>query len=848
MSPAFRSVTFRSASFRDAAFRRLALPALLLASSGAFAQTFRGTLSGTVTDTSGAVLPQATLQLTDPATANVLTIHANGAGDFDFPELQVGKYQLSISVPGFDTKKIDAIQIDAAKVVNLKIALTVGHEATVVDVVANGVQTDTASSALVSVIDEKAVQEMPMNGRNFTNMVTFVPGVNLQRSVNGARTASINFQVDGADNVDAWLGIVASNQGGIQSVAGGLIPIEAIDQFSMQSGGEADEGRNAGANSNMVLKSGTNQFHGDVFYFDRNEFFAAISPVQPIGSRKPQIRNHQGGFTFGGPIWKDRTFFFTAGEIQIAKINVALTDTVVSDAWVSAAEGLISQYPTATVSPVSVGLYNTLFPANSKGGPATANNYFANGTSNYNSYNGVLKIDHHFTDRHALSLRYIGTTGRQTAPVSSEYADYFQTAPMHIHNFSVVENSVFSSHVVNQVTLGTNYFLQTFNDANQSFFPQQNAGLNLGLTGRIAAGAPTLLIGGTSCPAAFDCTGATQPSGRTDVTAHVTDSLNWSLGRHALKLGGEYRHANINLMYFTNSRGTFVFDGTRGPWSTTAGAATANAYCAAHGQASICSQLQYLGDFLLGQPTNANGARLLQGNAQRVFLLDTYEGWAQDDFKATSKLTINYGLRYTVPGVVHDAQNDLYSFVPGNNAGFYTPLYHEYYSGAAPRVGFAYSPRSNSDTVIRGTYGIFYDVPPMQNMVSGTSTNGGATYTQNNPAGPDAAVNFVASNVTLQTNVDPFIGANPPQLGAFGVQPNIRMPYLENYSLGVEQQLGKNTLLTMGYVGSSGRRLMVLYDLNQPVASGTAVRGATRKPLFPTKASTPASRWPASIS
>src|SRR5260370_275958 len=111
----------------------------------------------------------------------------------------------------------------------------------------------------------------------------------------GSRTASINFQVDGADNVDPWLGIVASNQGGIASVAGGLIPIEAIDQFSMQSGGEADQGRNAGANSNMVLKSGTNNIHGDVFYFDRNAFFAAISPAPPSRSRKPFIRDHQGG-------------------------------------------------------------------------------------------------------------------------------------------------------------------------------------------------------------------------------------------------------------------------------------------------------------------------------------------------------------------------------------------------------------------------------------------------------------------------------------------------------------------------------------------------------------------------
>src|ERR1700730_787080 len=299
------------------------------------AQTFRGTVSGTVTDKTGAVIADAAVQLTNPATGAVLSAKSNKAGEFNFPELQVGLYNLVVTFAGFETNKVQNIDVQVTKVVNIPVILTLGSESTIVDVAADAVQADTTSSALVAVIDSKSVQEMPMNGRNFTQMVRSTPGASsITNSVNGSRTASINFQVDGADNVDPWLGIVASNQGGIASVAGGLIPIEAIDQFSMQSGGEADQGRNAGANSNMVLKSGTNNIHGDVFYFDRNEFFAAISPVAPVGSRKPFIRNHQGGFTLGGPIWKDHTFLFTAGEIQIAKVNTSLSDTVLSDAWI----------------------------------------------------------------------------------------------------------------------------------------------------------------------------------------------------------------------------------------------------------------------------------------------------------------------------------------------------------------------------------------------------------------------------------------------------------------------------------------------------------------------------------
>src|SRR5712675_383336 len=358
----------------------------------AFAQTFHGTVSGVVLDSQGAVIADAAVQLTNPATGQALNAKSGKDGEFIFPELTVGIYQLTVSIGGFQTKKIDNINVEVSKAQNLKVELSVGAENTSIEVTANAVQTDTTSSALVAVIDSKSVQEMPMNGRNFTQMTHFAPGASaLTNSVNGSRTASINFQVDGADNVDPWLGIVASNQGGIASVAGGLIPIEAIDQFSMQSAGEADQGRNAGANSNMVLKSGTNHIHGDVFYFDRNEFFAAISPVAPVGSRKPFIRDHQGGFTLGGPIWKDHTFLFLAGEIQIAKVNAALTDNVINDAWIALGRANLAKYNLQT-SQLSLNLYNLLYPSDSKSGPATTDNYFAQGTSNYSSYNGIIKL------------------------------------------------------------------------------------------------------------------------------------------------------------------------------------------------------------------------------------------------------------------------------------------------------------------------------------------------------------------------------------------------------------------------------------------------------------------------
>ncbi|QEE30661.1 TonB-dependent receptor [Terriglobus albidus] len=790
--------------------RRLLWILLFLIPISAVGQTFRGTLSGNVTDAQGAVLTNVKVVLTNPATGTVLNSTTTGTGDFSFTELPVGKYSLSVSSAGFASKKIDDIDIAVSKTTTLRVELAVGSQDTIVDVAADAIQADTTSSALVAVIDSKSVQEMPMNGRNFTQMVKFVPGASaLTTSVNGSRITSINFQVDGADNVDPWLGYVASNQGGIAGIAGGLIPIEAIDQFSMQSGGEADQGRNAGANSNMVIKSGTNNLHGDMFYFDRNEYFAAISPVAAVGSKKPLIRNHQGGFTVGGPIWRDRTFFFIAGEVQIAKANTAIVDTVVSDPWITAATANIAKYTDPTTNApyaanqLSLNLYKVLYPANTKSAAATANNIIMNNTANYNSFNGILKIDHHFSDAHTLSARYLGTTGKQTAPVtSSYYADYFQTAPMHIHNFSVVDTYTITPHVLNQVTLATNYFLQTFNDANQGFYPQQNAGLNLGLSGIIAAGSPTITM------SQFDGVGATQPSGRTDVTGHVTDNLHWTLGRHDMKFGGEFRHSNVNQLYFSSARGTFAFDGTRGPWG---GSGTA---------------LGALSDFLAGMPSNSSGARLLQGNAQRVWTLNTEDLWAQDNIKLNKRLNLNLGVRYTVPGVINAEADDIYMFVPGSTSGsapgFNKGYYPNYFSGAAPRVGFSYSPFDNDRTVIRGSYGLFYDFPAMNSWIAGITTNGGAAYAQNNPAGDDAAVIYNQTNVRWAVNVNPFASSTAPQVGAYGVNQNFKMPRSSTVSFNIEQQLSRTTLFTIGYVGTFGRHLEVLYNINQPKVSDLA--------------------------
>jgi hypothetical protein len=761
-----------------------------LLSATVFGQTFRGDLAGVVTDASGAALAGAAVRVESPSTGLSRTALTSGNGDFLVAELPVGTYDLVVTMPGFESRKVTGIEISVAKTANIPVQLGVAQQATQIEVSASAAALETTSSTLVAVVDDKSVQEMPMNGRDFTQMVKLAPGVTPTgtASINGTRTNAKNFQIDGADNNDAYSNAVAVNQGGVSGIAGALVPIEALDEFSVETNASADAGRNAGGAVQMVIKSGTNALHGSLFFFDRNEALAARSPVQSPTSPVQEIRNNQFGFAVGGPIKKNKTFYFLTGEVQLAVAGLSILDTTPSPAWVAAGEGVLTKY-NVPVNQISLNLL-TLFPSSVLTGPATANNYLANALNTYNSYNGIVKVDHRFSDKHSLAVRYLGGTGTQTASVGSYIKDYFQTAPMHVHNFSVVENDIWSPTLVNQVTLGTNYFLQTFNDFNTGY---SSAALGL-LTGSTVAGAPTVKISG------FDYTGATPPLGRTDVVGHATDNLSYTKGRHQLKIGGEYRRANVDVAYFSNSRGTFSFDGSRGPWAS---------------DPTVSSALKSLADFLAGEPSNSSGATIVRGDPEKIYLVNSVDFWAHDTFQVNSKLSVNYGVRYEYQGAPHTA-GDLYNFLP--STGFVTtPLYNPSKADFAPRMGFAYTPFKGGKWVVRGGFGFFYDVPAVSEFTAaGGVGNGGANGAAYNPTGSSPVYTLTAKNVVFTPGVPIFgtVAATPP-FGAFAVNPDFTMPHIMSFNLNIQRQLTNSTLLQVGYVGTEGRKLAVILDINQ---------------------------------
>lgn len=788
-------------------FARLALASLMCFT--AFAQNFRGNLAGIATDTSGAVLPDAVLKLENPSTGLSRTGLTSPNGDFLFADLPVGIYALEVSAAGFQTKKIGNIEIAVSKTTNITVSLGVAQQQSTVEVAASAVSVDTTSSSLTTAVNRTTVDDLPMNGRDFRQMIKLVPGASpVSSSINGSRTTGSNYQIDGADNNDAFQNVSAVNQGGVSGIAGTLLPIEAIDQFAVETDGGPEQGRNSGAQINVVLKSGSNDFHGSLFYFNRNEALASRSPLLAPSAHKQVIRNNQFGFSAGGPIIKDKTFFFIAGEGQRAISDNSILTTEPSNAWVSAAEGVLTKYG-VPVNPVSLNLL-TIWPAGVRNGPATTNNYLSNGQNNYNSYNGVMKIDHRFNAAHSMFVRYFVGTGTQTADIGSHIAGFFQVAPSHMHNISVAETAILSPRLVNVLTLGVNYFYQSFNDADTGINPIA-LGLNTGATSPILQGSPKITITG------FDYVGATSPEARTDTTGHATDTLSYNSGRHAVSFGGEIRAAVLDVGYDINQRGTFTFDGSRGPWSS---------------DPTVTGNLRNLADFLAGYPSNSNGATIAQGLLQRLYHQNSFDLWAGDTFRATPRLTLNYGVRYTYQGVLHDSHDSITNFIPSQ--GFVTPgrngagpLYPKDFRSVGPRFGVAFTPSREGKTVLRGGYGIFYDVPALNFFTANTSlSNGGAAGVNANPGGANPVYTLSVKNVIFSPGTPIFGSSLPtPPFGVLAVSQNFRTAYVQNFNLNIQHQLSQSTLLQVGYVGSQGRKLPVLLDINQPILiNGVAVR------------------------
>ncbi|OLD80130.1 MAG: hypothetical protein AUF67_13435 [Acidobacteria bacterium 13_1_20CM_58_21] len=301
--------------------KRLVLAILVLLSLGvaANAQTFRGAINGTVTDPSGSVVPNAAVKATEIATG----IDHNGVttseGQFSFQDIPLGFYKVSVTASGFPVYAVDRVEVVAGSIYTLQVKLTLQQQSATVEVSAAALTLDTTTQTQNMTIASDVVQDVPLNGRDFTQLVATAPGyggysVGGFGSLNGTRPNQMNWQIDGVDNNDFWHNIPAVNQGGVSGIAGVVLPIDSIEEFSSQTQSGAEAGRNAGGTVNLVTKSGGNTLHGSLYYYNRNEFYSAKSPffTPAPGTKAPPLRNQNYGFQVNGPIRKDKAFYLVS--------------------------------------------------------------------------------------------------------------------------------------------------------------------------------------------------------------------------------------------------------------------------------------------------------------------------------------------------------------------------------------------------------------------------------------------------------------------------------------------------------------------------------------------------------
>ncbi len=779
---------------------------LSVGATGLLAQTFRGGISGSVVDQSGGVVAQVEIVATNDSTGVAFKTISSSAGDFWFQDLPLGSYTVKLFVPGFEKLQINNISVSAGKLYNLPIKLAIARGVTTVEVSASAISLDTTSAAQDSVIASHTVQDMPVNGRDFTQMIALSPGFtgynNYSGSVNGTRENQINWQIEGADNNDAWQNYVAVNQSGVNGIPGVVMPLDAIEEFSSQTLGGSEIGRNPGGTVNLVIKSGSNQLHGSAYYYNRNEALAAQSPFAPPDTPKNKLRNQHYGFSLGGPIVKEKTFFFATYEEQKFVIGNQARATEPSGAYQAEALNLLQTYG-VPLNSVSENLLSGLWPADVLTGPASPNNYFNPNSSTGYSHNGLVKLDHNFNDKNRLSFRVFLGQGAQVAPEGSDISNYYQAVPTHAQNYSLIFNTILSPTLTNQVTAGVNYFRQTFADADLNFDPVA-LGLN---TGSTLPGAPNINIDG------FDAIGLTEFSGRTDVTGNLMDTVSYVVGRHQLRFGGEFRKGQVDVDYNFGRRGAFEFTGANGPWGPLLG------------NPNVDSNVLSLSDFLAGYVDNSS---IVQGDPERLVYVNSFALFAQDAWQVTRQLNLNYGLRYDYVDPLHDDKKDLALFDPSGNgqnglavAGSeISSIYPPDRRNLSPRVGFAYQPRKAGNLVVRGSYGIFFDTFPMGIFLDNSTRNHGPLGVSGNPAGSNPVYTVEENLYTLELNQPIFPTGNVPISGSnvinlFSVNQNLRTPYTEMYSLNIEQSFGANWIFQVGYVGSQGRKLPVIVDVNQ---------------------------------
>ncbi len=822
-----------------------------------FSQTTTGRILGTVRDQTGAALPAATVTVTDVQRGVTRTVTADDSGGYVVPNLTPGVYTVRAEAKGFKTVERPNLQVEVASDLTVDVSLPPGDVKETVVVNEEVPLVETTSSTLGGTLSNKEINDLPLNGRNYENLLQLRPGIMRYpgggfstTSANGLRAEDNAYLVDGLFNSEPFSGQSIINGAGIAGDSATILPVDAIQEFNVQQNPTAEYGWKPGSIVNVGLKSGTNHIHGSAYAFGRDTPLDARNWFNTVASGPKNPRNlEQFGGTAGGAVVKDKVFYFGAYEGQRYTVGntgllgtwatVPLTNnpgscaSVTGDCANSIPDAIADVYAQGlTVSPVSLQVAGCTFVApftaanvscNGKGFP-TNNGTNAQGPTflNYglsntvSSDNAVGKVDYNWNERNTLSTMYFFGNNSGTVADAQQIQPQWLTQ---IHTRAQVfgENWTFAptSRVVNEARFGYNRLYQpTFTSDHN--IPASTYGINTGVTNPLYGGLPRINIapfyifpnelGGFNWPKVQG----------PDTRIQFIDHIAYTRGKHALKFGGE-----LHRDAFTGG----AYGGVRGRIKFGLGGQTL---------------IQPIEDFFAGFSSHAS---LLVGDPTRHIHNWGVAGFVQDDWRATKTLTINLGLRYELNTVIKEDHNLLGNFSP--TAGLeqvgmqIKSPYNGDHKDFAPRVGFAWDTMGNGRTVLRGGFGLMYETLNWESFLAlensmGLSTvpTGAIIDAGTGTAGGKIAVgtiNFTGSDPTNGgINWDPVVTGIPgtvfptTPLNCFnnpcsmmGVDPNLKTPYVLTYSLNLQHSFTPNLVLEVGYVGNHGSRLAGIRDINQ---------------------------------
>ena len=838
----------------------LLIAASLLLPASLAAQAVTGTILGTITDTSGAVMPGATVTLKNLGTGLTRTLTTDASGEYTAPSLPTGKYSVTAELTGFKTVSVPDVDLGVDQRVRINVKLEIGTVQESVTVAGVSPLVQTSSSELGTTVQEEQIKTLPLNGRNFVNLTRTVPGVvrgipganidgagslawraSASFSANGQRPRDNNYMLDGVDNNETWLQTVV------------LFPsVDALDEFKLQTSTySAEFGRSLGGVVNLQIKSGTNTLHGSGFEFLRNDAFDANNFFNNRAGRpKPDFSQHQFGGTVGGPIVHDKTFYFfdyqgyrvsqgatylssvpsarmRAGDFS--EINRIIYDPLTGQPFPG------NVIPLARFNSASKNILEQIIPEPNTAGTRSAsgqtiNNFLINPTLERQDNQIDLKVDHSLTSNNRFFTRYSYEKTHRvlpaTLPKAGDAGFTFGAGDGNIKAQGLAFNDThtFGSNWLNEFRFGWSSikFFMTPIDYGQNWAQKVGIpGVNLGET----TSAMSQIMFNNGGMRNIGSNG-NQPLITNQNDFQIFDNVTRVMGKHTMKAGGLFTHRSREILNADTIVGRFDFNQNS---TSNCGGATGSCTPIANSGFDFAS-------FLLGYAVNAS--RTLFDPGTYTELRPEYGAYFQDDIRVTSRLTVNAGVRWDlfVPWVEENnkqsnldpstgkfvvASDD--AAIGGVKVGRYLQTYSKKDFG--PRLGFAYDLSGDGRTVVRGGYGIFWNFTP-----GGTSSS----KAQNQPfLQAQAQTTNFGTNIILSNGLPAPPGVRP-ELPATGTTRSaflrdFRDAHAHNFNVNVQRQLGANYMVEAAYSGSRTRDAALKTDLNQaPLRLGVIDQNVNR--------------------